>query len=73
MRQFWHGRTWVAINPTTMLSPLAPDGNVYGRWQETVQRHDGDVMVNVLYRDGHVDLKPPDKVSYSNSGSYFFH
>lgn len=78
MMQFWHGRTWIAINPSGagVDAALLPEGagSPPGRFKETVQRHDGDVMVNVLYRDGHVDLKPPDKVSYANSGTgYFFH
>lgn len=54
-----HGREWRAqgFNPG--------DGSV--------QQHQGDVQLNLLYRDGHVEAKPPDRTAYFRSGDgYFF-
>jgi type II secretory pathway pseudopilin PulG len=66
---FNHGRSWVipSFDPTPSSNPW---------YTGTASSHRGDVRVNVLYRDGHVDAKVPDLHSFSKGGDsgqcYFF-
>jgi prepilin-type N-terminal cleavage/methylation domain-containing protein len=56
---FAHGKRWFipSFDPAT----------------RTATQHQGDVKINVLYRDGHVETKPPDAQSYCLYGDgYFF-
>jgi prepilin-type processing-associated H-X9-DG protein len=53
-----HGRTW-------NLEGLDESAG-------TVTRHSGGVKLNVLYRDGSVQEKAPDKVAYSTAGALWF-
>jgi prepilin-type N-terminal cleavage/methylation domain-containing protein len=65
--QFSHGTHWriPTFDTTASLTPW---------YRGTASAHLGDVRINVLYRDGHVDLKSPDLQAYFNSGStYYFH
>ncbi len=65
--QFTHGRTWqiTSFDTTPSLQPW---------YTGTVRAQFGDVRVNVLYRDGHVDTKAPDRYAFFNRGSaYYFH
>jgi prepilin-type N-terminal cleavage/methylation domain-containing protein len=57
---FSHGRRWTipSFNAASSLMPW---------YTGTASAHVGDVRINVLYRDGHVDLKAPDVHSFTNS------
>lgn len=57
-RRWNHGRTWNL------------DG--YNPADGSVTRHSGGVKLNVLYRDGSVVEKTPDKVPYSTSGAMWY-
>ena len=64
--RFSHGRHWQipSFDPTLSLQPW---------YRGTASSHSGDIRMNVLYRDGHVDLKTPDLHAYFNTGnSYYF-
>jgi type II secretory pathway pseudopilin PulG len=64
--QFSHGNRWriPSFNTTTSLQPW---------YRGTASAHLGDIRMNVLYRDGHVETKPPDLQAYFNVGnSYYF-
>lgn len=67
--RYYHGRRWEipSFDPTLSFSP----------WHTgTASVHRGDVRVNLLYRDGHVSMKPPDLHSFGKGGPtgqrYFF-
>ncbi|HZL34135.1 MAG TPA: prepilin-type N-terminal cleavage/methylation domain-containing protein [Tepidisphaeraceae bacterium] len=64
---YYHGRSWKipSFDPTPSLNP----------WHTgTASAHLGDVRINVLYRDGHVELKTPDLHAYfSYDDTYYFH
>jgi type II secretory pathway pseudopilin PulG len=65
--EFTHGRHWQipSFDTTTSLQPW---------YRGTASAQSGDVRVNVLYRDGHVDCKTPDAQAFFNVGtSYYFH
>ena len=59
---FTHGRRWQipAFNTSPSIQPW---------YSGTASAHLGDIRINVLYRDGHVDLKPPDLHAYTVSTS----
>jgi prepilin-type N-terminal cleavage/methylation domain-containing protein len=62
-----HGHSWniPALDQTRSLDPW---------FTATANEHQGDVYVNVLYRDGHVAGKAPDRQAYFTFGGlYFFH
>ncbi|HEX4123655.1 MAG TPA: prepilin-type N-terminal cleavage/methylation domain-containing protein [Tepidisphaeraceae bacterium] len=64
---FSHGDHWFIpmFNATPSLSPW---------YRGTASAQLGNVGINVLYRDGHVEFKPPDLQAYFNAGStYYFH
>jgi type II secretory pathway pseudopilin PulG len=64
--RFNHGRNWIipSFDTQTSLNPW---------YRGTASEHRGDVRINVLYRDGHVQQKTPDLRSYYQSGgTYFF-
>jgi hypothetical protein len=64
---FNHGRSWniPQLNKTASIDPW---------YTATASEHQGDVFLNVLYRDGHVSGKAPDLHAYFNfSDIYFFH
>jgi prepilin-type N-terminal cleavage/methylation domain-containing protein len=64
---FSHGRRWQipSFDTTTSLQPW---------YAGTASAQLGDIRINVLYRDGHVDLKLPDVHAYINAGTtYYFH
>jgi len=57
---YTHGRHW-SIPSFDTTSSLVP-------WDKgTASAHIGNVHINVLYRDGHVDLKLPDRSAYTTS------
>jgi prepilin-type N-terminal cleavage/methylation domain-containing protein len=62
---FNHGRRWMipSFDTSTSLQPW---------YCGTASAHVGDVRINVLYRDGHVDLKEPDLHAYVNTRSAYF-
>jgi prepilin-type N-terminal cleavage/methylation domain-containing protein len=65
--QFSHGTHWLipSFNPTASLTPWS---------RGTASANIGDVRVNVLYRDGHVELKSPDLQAYFvYDSTYYFH
>jgi hypothetical protein len=65
--QFSHGKNWriPAFDTTASLQPW---------YRGTASAQLGDVRINVLFRDGHVELKIPDTHAYFNSGTtYYFH
>jgi prepilin-type N-terminal cleavage/methylation domain-containing protein len=67
-----HGKSWTVMGPIFdptiwylnrgAADPL--DDALLG----ASEGHRGDVRGNVLYRDGHVEIKSPDEVSYMTSG-----
>ena len=62
---FNHGHRWTipSFDPTPSTQP----------WHTgTASAHQGDVRVNVLYRDGHVSEKAPDLHAYGKSGGMYF-
>jgi prepilin-type N-terminal cleavage/methylation domain-containing protein len=63
--KFTHGRHWqvASIDTTTSYQPW---------YRATVSAHLGDIRMNVLYRDGHVDCKIPDLHAYFNNGSSYY-
>ncbi len=64
---FTHGRRWSipSFDTTASLKPW---------YRGTASAHTGDVRVNVLFRDGHVDCKTPDRQAFFNVGNaYYFH
>jgi prepilin-type N-terminal cleavage/methylation domain-containing protein len=64
--QFSHGKSWriPAFNTAASISPW---------YCGTASAQLGDVRINVLYRDGHVELKPPDMQAYfSYDSTYYF-
>jgi len=64
--KFTHGRHWSipSFDTTASLQPW---------YAGTASAHLGDIRMNVLYRDGHVDCKTPDLHAYFKStlGYYF--
>jgi prepilin-type N-terminal cleavage/methylation domain-containing protein len=65
--QFTHGHHWIIpqLDRTTSVQPW---------YRATASSHLGDVRVNVLYRDGHVETKTPDLQAFFNVGNaYYFH
>lgn len=63
---FYHGSTWKipSFDPTPSQLPW---------YRGTASAMIGDVRINVLYRDGHVELKTPDVHAYFNyDDTYFF-
>ena len=63
---FNHGRRWTI--PSFDATPSADPW-----YRATATQHQGDVRINVLYRDGHVREKSPDLRAYFQSGgTYFF-
>jgi len=62
---FNHGKTWTVMGPDTATYTETPGGDIL---LEATQGHRGDVRGNVLYRDGHVEIKTPDLVAYMQSG-----
>jgi prepilin-type N-terminal cleavage/methylation domain-containing protein len=60
-----HGRSWniPSLDRTGSLDPW---------YTATASEHQGDVFLNVLYRDGHVAGKGPDRQAYFNYGELFF-
>jgi hypothetical protein len=60
-----HGSRWSipSFYPATTLNPWSTG---------TASAHQGDVRINVLYRDGHVEQKSPDLHSYMTSGDMYF-
>ena len=64
--EFTHGTKWRIPSFDTATS-------LYPWYCGTASAHVGDVRINVLYRDGHVDCKTPDLRSYFNTDySYYF-
>lgn len=61
--QFTHGRHWSipSFDTTTSLQPW---------FCGTASAQMGDIRMNVLYRDGHVDCKTPDLHAYFSAHSY---
>jgi hypothetical protein len=66
---FNHGKTWTVAGPDTGTYTETVGGDVL---LEATQGHRGDVRANVLYRDGHVDIKSPDLVAFMQSGGKQF-
>ncbi len=63
---FTHGRHWSIpqFDPTPSDQPWS---------RGTASAQVGDVRMNVLYRDGHVECKPPDRTAWFRVGtSYYF-
>jgi prepilin-type N-terminal cleavage/methylation domain-containing protein len=62
---FTHGRHWTipSFDITPSLQPW---------YRGTASAHIGDIRMNVLYRDGHVDCKAPDLHAYFNDGSNYY-
>lgn len=60
---FTHGRSWTipSFDPTPSTRPW---------YVGTASAHVGDVRINVLYRDGHVAMKPPDLHSFCSAGGF---
>jgi prepilin-type N-terminal cleavage/methylation domain-containing protein len=58
-----HGRHWTI--PSFDLTPSTSPWYV-----GTASAHIGDPRVNVLYRDGHVAMKPPDLHAFCTGGGY---
>lgn len=63
-----HGTSWTIPNFDQNTSSYPADDYYTG----TADKHQGDVSVNVLYKDGHVASKPLDLHSYFSSGSWWF-
>ena len=64
--RFNHGRGWTipSFNSTSSLNPW---------YRGTAGEHRGDVRINVLYRDGHVQEKTPDLRAYHQfRNTYYF-
>jgi prepilin-type N-terminal cleavage/methylation domain-containing protein/prepilin-type processing-associated H-X9-DG protein len=64
--QFTHGRHWSipSFDPTPAINPWS---------RGTASSQFGDILMNVLYCDGHVDCKPPDTSAwFSGYSSYYF-
>jgi prepilin-type N-terminal cleavage/methylation domain-containing protein len=63
--QFTHGRRWSipSFDTTASLQPW---------YRGTASAQIGDIRMNVLYRDGHVDCKIPDLHAYFNEGSAYY-
>jgi prepilin-type N-terminal cleavage/methylation domain-containing protein len=63
--QFSHGTSWhiPSFNNAASISPW---------YRGTASAQVGDVRINVLYRDGHVELKPPDVQAYFSYGSTYY-
>jgi len=63
--RFNHGRSWniPSMDTTTSLEPW---------YRGTATEHHGDIRINVLYRDGHVQEKSPDLRAYFQSGTTYF-
>jgi len=70
---FNHGKTWTVLGPdlTTYFVPRT-GVPLDDRLLWATQGHRGDVRGNVLYRDGHVEIKTPDAVAYTQSGQKQF-
>jgi prepilin-type N-terminal cleavage/methylation domain-containing protein len=62
---FTHGRSWSipSFDTTPSVQPW---------YRGTASAHIGDVKINVLYRDGHVDTKTPDLRSWFNVGTTYY-
>lgn len=63
--RFTHGKNWQipSFDPTPSLSPW---------YSGTARSHLGDVRINVLYRDGHVELKSPDPHAWFRAFNQFY-
>ena len=63
--EFTHGRHWLipSFDTGTSLQPW---------YRSTASAQIGDVRINVLYRDGHVDCKQPDTRAFFNAGSAYY-
>jgi prepilin-type N-terminal cleavage/methylation domain-containing protein len=66
---FNHGKNWTVAGPDTGTYTQTPGGPVL---LEATEGHRGDVRGNVLYRDGHVEIKSPDLVAFMQSGGKQF-
>lgn len=62
---FTHGRYWQipSFDPTPSLSPW---------YAGTASSHLGDIRINVLYRDGHVECKAPDLHAWFKAPNGFY-
>jgi prepilin-type N-terminal cleavage/methylation domain-containing protein len=63
--QFTHGRHWRIPSFSTIIS-------VQPWYRGTASAHIGDIRMNVLYRDGHVETKLPDVHPYFNVGNAYY-
>ncbi len=62
---FTHGKHWQipSFNSTPSFNPW---------YSGTASAQVGDVRINVLFRDGHVELKPPDDHAYVSANNLSF-
>ena len=69
-----HFNKWSIPSYTTVTNSEVPSRFYAGRQPIEVSAHNGDIRVNTLYLDGHVDLKVPNRISYYSSGptQHFF-
>jgi prepilin-type N-terminal cleavage/methylation domain-containing protein len=63
--KFTHGNRWriPSFDTTISLNPW---------YRGTASAHLGDIRMNVLYRDGHVETKVPDLHAYFNVGNAYY-
>jgi prepilin-type N-terminal cleavage/methylation domain-containing protein len=63
-----HGKTWTVMGPDIATYSEDGVGGPHASLLWATEGHRGDVRGNVLYRDGHVEIKSPDDVAYMQSG-----
>jgi prepilin-type N-terminal cleavage/methylation domain-containing protein len=63
--QFTHGRRW-------SISTFDATASMQPWYRGTASAHLGDIRMNVLYRDGHVDCKVPDVHAYFNQNTTYY-
>ncbi len=60
-----------AYQPSTGYPGDAEEGAGFNPGDGSVQQHQGDVQLNLLYRDGHVDGNRPDRTRISGRRRLF--